>query len=306
MNGDRQDNRLIWLNGVLVNVNDAKINALSPTAQFGLNVFEGIRCYWNDARRTLFAFRLDDHLKRLQTSAELLEIDSPYSLEELRQAFRAPVTANGYREDIAVRMMLFVDGFGTWSSHGPAGMFVSPIAKKRLSAEYQKEGLRCKISTVERIHAKSMSPLIKCGANYINSRMAMLEAQKEGFDTAVLLNRGGTVAEATGSCVFIVKDGRLSTPMLSDSILASITRDTVIRMAAAMGIPTEERPVLPEELFTCDEAFLCGTAMEIKSVESFDGRTVENRGGGNVTRALQEEYARSVLGEGPREWVTPL
>jgi branched-chain amino acid aminotransferase len=306
MNGDRQDNRIIWLNGALVNVNDAKINALSPTAQFGLNVFEGIRCYWNEARQTLFAFRLDDHLKRLQTSAELLEIDHPYSLEDLRQAFRAPIAANGYREDIAVRMMLFVDGFGTWSSHGPAGMFVSPIAKQRLSAEYRKDGLRCKISTVERIHEKSMSPLIKCGANYINSRMAMLEAQKEGFDTAVLLNRRGTVAEATGSCIFIVKDGKLATPALSDSILNSVTRDTVIRMANAMCIPLEERSVQPEELFRCDEAFLCGTAMEIKSVESFDGRRVENRSGGNVTRLLQKEYARGVLGEGPQEWVTAL
>jgi len=306
MNGNQQDNRFIWLSGAVVNVNDAKINALSPTAQFGLNVFEGIRCYWNEAQQTLYAFRLNDHLKRLQTSAELLEIDNPYSMEDLRQAFEAAVRANRYREDIAVRQMLFVDGFSTWSSHGPAGMFVAPIAKKRLSAEYRKEGLRCRISSVERIHEKSMSPLIKCGANYINSRMAMLEAQKEGYDTAVMLNRKGTVAEATGSCIFIVKDGRLITPTLSDSILASITRNTVIQMAGMLGISVEERSVRPEELFTCDEAFLCGTAMEIKSIESIDGQTVVNRAGGSVTRLLQKEYCRSVLGDGPPEWVTAL
>ncbi len=304
MSGE-QENRLIWLNGSMVNVNEAKVNALSPTAQFGLNVFEGMRCYWNEAKRTLFAFRLDDHLKRLQTSAALLEIENPYSMEELRLAFTQAVTANGYQEDIAVRQMLFVDGFGTWSSQGPAGMFVSPIAKKRLSAEYQKEGLNCKISTFERIHEKSMSPLIKCGANYINSRMAMLEAKKEGYDTAVMLNHQGTVAEATGSCIFLVQDGRLITPSLADSILASITRDTVIQMAGMLGIPLEERSVQPEELFSCDEAFLCGTAMEIKSIARINGHTVPCSGEG-ITKRLQNEYRRHVLGEGLQQWVAPM
>ncbi|MDD3921853.1 MAG: aminotransferase class IV, partial [Eubacteriales bacterium] len=226
------------------------------------------------------------------------------SMQALRQAFREAVAANGYREDIAVRQTLFVEGFGTWSSAGPTGMFVAPIARKRLSVEYQKEGLRCKISTWERIHEKSMSPAVKCGANYINSRMAMLEAQKEGYDTAILLNHKGTVAEATGSCVFLVKDGVLLTPTLHDSILASITRDTVLQMATAMGIPVQERAIKPEELFTCDEAFLCGTAMEIKSISEVDGHAFS--GEGSITGRLQTEYRRQVLGNGNRNWVTAL
>lgn len=289
-----------------MHVNDARINVLSPTAQFGLNVFEGVRCYWNEARRTLYAFRLDDHLKRLRLSAEMLEIDNPYSLDELRQAFFDAVLANHYREDIAVRQTLFVEGFGTWNSHEPAGMFVAPIAKGKLSAEYQKEGLNCKISSWERIHEKSMSPRIKCGANYINSRMAMLEAKKEGYDTAILLNRRGTVSEATGSCVFLVRDGGLVTPSLSDSILNSITRDTVIRMAGGMGIPVRERSVRPEEFASCGEAFLCGTAMEIRAIRSIDGQEIPGRGDGNITARLQAEYRRNVLGEGVREWVTAI
>ena len=287
----------------LSNVNDAKINALSPTAQFGLNVFEGVRCYWNEAHQTLYAFRLNDHLERLRVSAELLEIENPYTMGRLLRAFKDAVTANRYKEDIAVRLMLFADGFGSWSSHGPSGLFVAPVAKKRLSAEYQKEGLRCKISTWERIHEKSMSPQIKCGANYINSRMAMLEAKKEGYDTAILLNHRGTVAEATGSCVFLAKDGALVTPALSDSILKSITRDTVLQMAGELGIPARERSVSPEELYGCDEAFLCGTSMEIKSVSDVDGRAVS---GGPITARLQAEYRRHALGEGRREWVTAI
>lgn len=303
MGGGYQDNRLIWLNGAIVHVNDAKINALSPTAQFGLNVFEGVRCYWNEAHQALYAFRLDDHLERLRTSAELLEIENPYTVGRLLRAFKEAVAANKYKEDIAVRLMLFADGFGTWSSHGPSGLFVAPVAKKRLSAEYQKEGLSCKISTWERIHDKSMSPQIKCGANYINSRMAMLEAKKEGFDTAILLNNKGTVAEATGSCVFLVKDGVLITPMLSDSILKSITRDTVLQMAGELGIPLRERSVRPEELYGCDEAFLCGTSMEIKSVSNVDGHIISGVG---ITARLQAEYRRHVLGDGRREWITAL
>ena len=306
MSGETQDNRYIWHNGAVVHVYDAKISALSPTAQFGLNVFEGVRCYWNEERQTLFAFRLDDHLERLITSAELLEIEHTYTVGRLARAFKEAVAANKYKEDIAVRMMLYVDGFGSWSSHGPAGLFVAPIATKRLSAEYQKEGLTCKISTWERIHEKSMSPQIKCGANYINSRMAMLEAKKEGYDTAILLNHKGTVAEATGSCVFLVKGGELITPMLTDSILKSITRDTVIRLAGVLDIPVRERSVQPEELYDCDEAFLCGTSMEIKSIHQIDGREIVNRGSGCVTAVLQMEYRAQVLGEGRSEWVTAL
>ncbi len=295
---------MIWLNGSVVPVNDAKTSVLSPSNQFGLNVYEGVRCYWNDARQTLYAFRLDDHLERLRASAEMLAIENPYSMDELRQAFLDAVAANRYREDIAVRQMLFVEGSGTWSSSGPTGMFVAPIAKKRLSAEYLKESLRCRISSWERIHDKSISPRIKCGANYINSRMAMLEAKKEGYDMAVLLNHKGTVAEATGSCVFLAEDGALVTPPLSDSILRSITRDTVIQMAGAMGIPVRERSVRPEEFASCDEAFLCGSAMEIKAIRSMDGHEIVNEGGESITARLQAEYRRNVLGEGRREWVT--
>lgn len=295
---------MIWLNGSVVNVKDAVTSVLSPSNQFGLNVYEGVRCYWNEDRQTLYAFRLDDHLERLIESAQMLEIENPYSIDELKRAFLEAVIANRYREDIAVRQMLFVEGSGTWSSAGPTGMFVAPIAKKRLSAEYLKESLRCRISSWERIHDKSMSPQIKCGANYINSRMAMLEAKEEGYDTAILLNRQGTVSEATGSCVFLVEDGALVTPSLSDSILRSITRDTVIQLASAMGIPVRERSVRPEEFQTCDEAFLCGTAMEIKAIESMDGRAIRNKRGESVTARLQAEYRRCVLGEGRREWVT--
>ena len=126
-------NRFVWLGGKILNVNDAKINVLTPTAQFGLNVFEGIRCYWNEQHNQLYAFRLEEHFMRLKRSLKLLQIDDAYSMEELKKAFVDVIVANDYKEDIAVRQTVFVDGFGTWSSKQPTNMFVAPIPKQKLA-----------------------------------------------------------------------------------------------------------------------------------------------------------------------------
>lgn len=225
------EDRLIWLNGEIVHVNDAKINVLSPTSQFGLNVFEGIPCYWNEETQKLYAFRLDAHYKRLQRSARLLQLDCPYSPDDMKTALIDIVKANDYREDISVRQTLFVDGFGSWGSKTPVGMFVAPIPRKRTSDEYNKKGLNCCISSWQRINDNSLSPRIKCGANYINSRMAQLEALRNGYDTTIILNNQGKVSEGPGSCIFLVRDGKLVTPQVTDSVLESITRETIIFIA---------------------------------------------------------------------------
>ena len=132
--------RLIWFDGKIMDVNDAKINVLSPTSQFGLNVFEGIPCYWNEEKGQLFAFRLNDHLKRLKRSQRLLCMEDKFTIAELEKAFVDTVRANNYREDIAVRQTLFVDGFGSWSSSAPVNMFISPIPKAKTNAAYRLGG----------------------------------------------------------------------------------------------------------------------------------------------------------------------
>ena len=169
-------NRLIWLKGEILNVNDAKINVLTPTSQFGLNVFEGIPCYWNDEQKQLYAFRLDDHYNRLVKSARLLQINCPYTKEQMKKALKDVVKANEYYENISVRQTLFVDGFGSWGSEEPVEMFVAPIPKGRMSKEYNKKGLNCCITSWRRISDTTLSPRIKCGANYINSRIGQREA----------------------------------------------------------------------------------------------------------------------------------
>ncbi|MBO4252003.1 MAG: aminotransferase class IV, partial [Clostridia bacterium] len=210
------ENRFIWYNGEIVNVNDAKINVLAPTSQFGLNVFEGIPCYWNEEQKQLYAFRLSDHYDRLLRSAKLLEIDCPFDKERLKKAFIDVIKANEYDEDLSVRQTLFVDGFGSWGASSPVGMFVAPIPRGKISKEYNKKGLNVCITSWRRISENTLSPRIKCGANYINSRAGQREALRNGYDTCIFLNEAGKVAEAPGSCLFIVKNGTLITPLLTD------------------------------------------------------------------------------------------
>ena len=297
------ENRRIWLKGEILNVNDAKINVLSPTSQFGLNVFEGIPCYWNE-----YAFRLDDHYNRLLRSAKLLQLDCKYTKEDFTKALKDVIKANEYDENLSVRQTLFVDGFGSWGSEGPVEMFVAPIPRGRTSAEYNKKGLNCCITSWRRISDETLSPRIKCGANYINSRVGQREALRNGYDTCLFLNEVGKVAEGPGSCFFMIKDNTVITPQLTDSVLESITRDTVIQLAKHMGYKVIERSIDRTELYTCDEAFLCGSAMEITPVLSIDRYTIGNGDTGNITKNIHLKYLDAVQGKDKefKQWVTPI
>ncbi len=302
------EHRRIWFKGEIIDVNDAKVNALAPTAQFGLNVFEGIPCYWNDEQKQLYAFRLDDHYNRLQKSARLLQIDCPYSKDELKRSLVDVIKANEYDENLSVRQTLFVDGFGSWGSDGPVEMFVAPIPRGRTSAEYNKKGLDVCVTSWRRISEEMLSPRIKCGANYINSRVGQREALRNEYDTCLFLNEAGKVAEGPGSCFFMVKEGVLITPQLTDSVLESITRNTIIKIAQYMDIPILERTIDRTELYTCDEAFLCGSAMELTPILSIDRYKISTDGVGEITRKLHKSYLDVVRNKIDiyKEWVTAI
>lgn len=300
--------RLLWLDGEIMKVNDAKINVLSPTSQFGANVFEGIRCYWSDEDNELYAFRLSEHHKRLKNSIKMFRMEDKYSQEDLKNALIDVVKANNYREDIAVRQTVFIDGFGSWNAKGPTNMFIAPIPKARTLSD-NKEGLKCCVSSWERINEKSLSPKVKVGANYINSRMAQMEAIENGYDSAILMNNQGKIAEGPGSCFFIIRDGVLITPPVTASILESITRETVIEIARdLLQIKTVERDVDRTELYICDEAFLCGSAMEIVPVINVDGISVGTGKSGEITTLLQNKYLEVVRGKVKKykKWLTPV
>lgn len=302
------ENRRIWFKGEILNVNDAKINVLAPTSQFGLNVFEGIPCYWNEEEKQLYAFRLDDHYERLIQSACLMQIESICTKEELKKAFLDVIKANEYEENLSVRQTLFVDGFGSWGSEGPVEMFIAPIPRGRTSAEYNKKGLQVCVTSWRRISDETLSPRIKCGANYINSRVGQREALRNGYDTCLFLNEAGKVTEGPGSCFFMIRKGHLVTPKLTDNVLESITRDTVMRLAEKQGIDVVERTIDRTELYNCDEAFLCGSAMEITPVLGVDRYVIGTGTEGTLTRGLHQAYMDVVSGKNVefRDWLTPV
>lgn len=302
-------NRLIWFKNQIINVNDAFINVLAPTSQFGLNVFEGIPCYWNDDKKQLYAFRLKEHYERLLKSAKLLQLDNKFTVEDFQKALIDTVKANEYDENLSVRQTLFVDGFGSWGSEGPVEMFVAPIPRGRTSAEYNKKGLNCCITSWRRISDDNLSPRIKCGANYINSRAGQREALRNGYDTCIFLNALGKVAEGPGSCFFMVKNGILITPQLTDSVLESITRDTIIQLAKnELGLRVEERTIDRTEVYLADEAFLCGSAMEVTPVLSIDRYSIGNAQNGKITEQIHKLYVDCAMGkvQSRLNWLTPI
>lgn len=302
-------NRFIWFKGVILNVNDAKVNVLSPTSQFGLNVFEGIPCYWNDEQKQLYAFRLSDHYDRLIRSAKLIQFDLKYTKEDFTKALIDTVKTNEYDENLSVRQTLFVDGFGSWGSDGPVEMFVAPIPRGRIASEYNKKGLKCCFTSWRRISDENLSPRIKCGANYINSRVGQREALRNGYDTCIFLNEVGKVAEGPGSCFFMVKEGVLITPSLTDSVLESITRDTIIKLATEeLRLKVEERTIDRTEVYLADETFLCGSAMEVTPIYTVDHYPIGTGWQGEVTKKIHLKYLECVLGKltNRLDWLTPI
>jgi branched-chain amino acid aminotransferase len=302
-----KNERLIWFKGDMVSIENAKINVLSPTSQFGANVFEGLRAYWNASEKQLYVFRLSEHIDRLQNSIKMIEFEVAFTNAFLQQSVIDIIQANNFQEDVVCRQTIFLDGFGNWSATGPAEMFIAPMAKGRY---YEKsQGIDVCISSWERINEKSLSPKIKMGANYMNSRMGQLEATRNGYDSAIFLNQEGTVSEGPGSCVFIVKDGVLITPPLTASILDSITRSTIIDIARDdLGLKVIERDVDKSELYTADEVFMCGTAVEVVPVFSVDKVQVGQGVEGRVTLNIKDLYLQIVRGkvEKYRKWLTPV
>ena len=299
--------RLIWFKGCIIPISHAKVNVLSPTSQFGANVFEGLRAYWNISEKQLYVFRLSEHTNRLQNSMKMLGFETEFTNVFLQQSVIDIIQANNFQEDLVCRQTVFLDGFGNWSATGPVEMFIAPMAKGRYYELTQ--GINVCISSWERINEKSLSPKIKMGANYMNSRMGQLEAVRNGYDSAIFLNQEGTVSEGPGSCVFIVKDGVLITPPLTASILESITRSTIIDIARDdLDLEVIERDVEKSELYIADEVFMCGTAVEIVPVFSVDKVQVGQGAEGGVTLSIKNLYLQIVRGKVKKykKWLTPV
>ena len=297
---------IIWFKGKIIPNKDALVNVMSPTSQFGLNVFEGIRGYWNKKHQKLYIFRLDDHIDRLFESCKLMSLNCPYTKDEIKSFINDLLVVGAFEEDIAIRLTLFVEGEGSWSSLQSPEMFISPIIKMRKDVSKLKGSSAC-ISSWQRINDISMPPRIKTGANYIAGRYAHLEANRANYDLPLFLNSAGKLAEGAGACIFIVRDNTLITPTLQSSVLDSITRDTLIRLAQDDGIDVIVRDIDRTELQISDEVFICGSAAEITPITSINSVLVGDGNPGVMTIRLLKKYHDILNNENneklPKNWV---
>jgi branched-chain amino acid aminotransferase len=293
-----QPTEKIWMNGELVDWDDARVHVGVHGLHYGTGVFEGIRCY--DTPKGPAVFRLTDHMRRLHLSAQLLYMEVPYSVDELREATNELLGANGLRE-CYIRPIAFF-GFGQLgvSARGnPVDVAIMAWPwGTYLGEEAVKNGIRAKISTWQRIPANVVPHASKASGVYLNSMLAVSEAQRAGYDEAIMLTPEGTVADGPGETIFVVRDGKIATPDLSTGILHGITRDSVMQIAAALGYEVVEKTLIRTDLYLADEAFMCGTAAEVTPLASVDDQEI---GVGPVTREIQSAYLSAVRG-GDERW----
>jgi branched-chain amino acid aminotransferase len=285
----------IWMDGKLVDWDDATVHVLTHTLHYGSGVFEGIRAY--PTSRGPAVFRLTDHIRRLHDSASLLLMELPYSVEELVEATKETVRVNGV-EGCYIRPLAYL-GYGEMGLNPlPCQVNVSIAIwpwGTYLGDEGIKRGVRVKISTWRRMDP-NINPVAAKGTGiYVNSSLAKVEAIKGGYDEAVLLNTAGEVSEATGENLFVVTNGVLRTPPLSSGALEGITRDSVMTIARDLGYEVREEVLLRTDLYLADEAFLTGTAAEVVPIREVDDREIGDPG--EITRKIQETYFATVRGE---------
>ncbi|NEU98210.1 aminotransferase class IV [Bradyrhizobium uaiense] len=296
-----------YLNGRIIPWDDAKVHVFSPVAKYGIGVFEGIRGYWNEHVQQLYLFRVAEHLERYAFSQKAMRFDRAVSSNALIDSIIHLCRANAFRTTVHIRLMAFIDGAGELAAKGPVGTAITALPRK--TTRQSIEGAAAHISSWMRIPDNVMPARIKCNANYHNARLAMMQAQLDGYDVAFLLNSRGKLAEAPAMCVFMVRDGQLITPSGTNDILESITRQTVIQLGREyLGVDTIERDVDRTELILAQEVFYCGTGAEITPVTSVDRMVVGCGQPGPITRQLIDIYRAIATGNNTahERWRTPV
>lgn len=282
---------LIWSNGEIKPWRDATVHVMAHAIHYGSSVFEGIRCYATP--RGPAVFRLQDHIDRLYQSARIHRIPVPYAPSVLARACKEVVAANNLRSAYLRPVVLRgLCGFGV-SAPADAPVEVAIAAVEwgaYLGEEGLQQGVDACISSWQRAAPNTFPTLAKAGGNYLNSQLIAGEARRAGYAEGIALNPDGTLSEGAGENLFVIRKGVLYTPPAAASILVGITRDTVLTLAAEMGLTVLEQTLPREMLYVADEVFLTGTAAEITPVRSVDGLAVGSGTRGPITAALQARF----------------
>ena len=298
----------IWMNGKLVPFKDAKVHVLTHALHYSTAVFEGIRCY-NTPKGSMI-FRLPEHVDRLFKSAKMYSMKLPYSKDEISKAIIETVKASRLKE-CYIRPIAYY-GYGVLGLTPTPNKIDLAIAcwewKLGESSAGKVRGARCKVSSWLRIDSRSQPMQAKAASNYANAALARVEALKDGYDEAIMLNYNGKVSEGSAENIFLVNNDEIFTPPLSAGILNGITRDSVIKIARADEISITETNIDREDLYVADEVFMTGTAAEVKSVTEIDNITIGDGKPGKITRKLQNIFLNVTMGKDKRfsKWLTPI
>jgi branched-chain amino acid aminotransferase len=279
--------KYVWMNGEFVIWDNAKIHILTHALHYGTAIFEGIRAY--PSTNNLNIFRLRDHIDRMFQSSKLYYIEQDYSVNDLISSTVELVRKNNIKTRAYIRPIIYVGykSIGLNFTDFPIDVAIITIP---FGNYFDKSTLRLRTSSWRKFSEQSTPPLAKASGNYLNSILAKLEAVRDGYDDAIMLDTHGLVSEGTGENIFIVKGNKLLTPPYTSSILRGITRDTIIKLAIDLDFTVKEQEITRFELYNSDEAFFSGTAAEITPIVEVDHRIINNGEPGNVTSTIRESY----------------
>jgi len=295
-----------FLKGAFVPIGDAKISIMTQVINYGIGAFGGVRGYWNEDKKQLYVFRIQDHLRRMLNSMKLFDNVLPYNAEQLHQVICELLRRENYHEDVYIRpLILNVTEDITPRLYDVEFDFA---CFSRPQGNYINLEVKACTSSWRRLEDNVLPSRGKITGGYINSAFAKTEAHLNGYDEAIVLNHDGHVAEGSAMNLFIVRHGKLITPPVSDNILEGITRGTVLQIAQDLGIPAVERSIDRTELYIADEVFFCGTGAQVAAVSVIDHRTIGAGKTGPVTQKLQETYFNIVRGKLSQyaHWLTPV
>jgi branched-chain amino acid aminotransferase len=297
-----------YLDGEYVPLEEARISIATHAFNYGTGCFEGIRAYWNGDRQQLYVVKLLDHFERLLRSAKMFRIDLGKSARELCDIAVELLRRGAFREDTYIRPIAYkaspVIRVGLLDLEDGFCCFTAPMG-----AYFDIErGLSVTVSGWRRNDDNAIPARAKATGGYINAALAIADAKDAGFDEAIMLTGDGHVSEGSAANLFLVRNGVLITPAVTEDILVGVTREALKEIADRVGIPVEERKVDRTELYGADELFLCGTGVQVAPVTSVDGRVVGDGKMGEVTRSLQDRYLAAVHGDVEEfmDWLTPV
>jgi branched-chain amino acid aminotransferase len=301
--------RFAFFKGQIVPIEEAKVSVMTHGLNYGTGCFEGIRAYWNESDQELYVFRLQEHYERLLRSCRILRIALPYTAQELGQITLELLRKEGFRQDCYIRPLAYkgdeIIGVRLHDLTDELAIFSVPFGRYI----EKEEGAHVGFSAWRRVDDNAIPARAKITGSYINSALAKTDAVLNGYDEALVLTQDGHISEGSAENFFLVRNGQLVTPPITANILEGITRDTIITLACEeLGLETSERTIDRSEVYTCDEAFFCGTGVQVAAITQIEHRPVGTGVIGPVVSQIRDLYFDVVRAKHPkyRHWCAPV